>query len=139
MWKGPFPGVLGVGGLLSRPDMLWILSPLSLQMCVPDIFSKLNLTLLFPVQSRHRPPPHNSRPGRSSGPCSQPEIFPFQTAVSRGALGISVSHASPPWPGLHGEREGVAMTQRESPPQVQRIQACPSNPFCPVSMPLCQS
>lgn len=57
MWKGPFPGVLGVGGLLSRPDMLWILSPLSLQMCVPDIFSKLNLTLLFPVQSRHRPPP----------------------------------------------------------------------------------
>lgn len=51
MWKGPFPGVLGVGGLLSGPDMLWILSPLSLQMCVPDIFSKLNLTLLFPVQS----------------------------------------------------------------------------------------
>lgn len=56
MWKGLFPGVPGVGWLLSGPDTLWILLLLSLQMCVPDIFSKSNLTLLFPLRSRHHPP-----------------------------------------------------------------------------------
>lgn len=36
--------------------MLWIIFPLSLQMCVLCIFSKLNLALLFPVLSAPLPP-----------------------------------------------------------------------------------
>lgn len=79
--EGPFPGVPGVGGLCPGPIGTGF-SPLSLQMCAPGTFSKLNLTLLFPVQSQASPwllPPWEKLWTLFT------RVFLFQTAlVSRG-------------------------------------------------------
>lgn len=58
-------------------------SPLSLQMCVPNIFSKMNLVLLFPVQSQA--PVASPSLQKSPGPCLPPEFsFPDSGLVSMG-------------------------------------------------------
>lgn len=77
MRKDPFPGVPGMEGLPSRPQHA-LDSTLSLQLCVPSIFSKLNLTLLFPVHSQAL----MASPSLGEAlDLAYHQDFPFQTAV----------------------------------------------------------
>lgn len=130
--EGPIPWSPWGGRSSIRADVLWILPPFSLQMCVPDIFSKLSLTLLFPVQSRHHhlPPP---APGLGEALWT---LLTTRVFLSRHPCLGGAGNLYAPWPGLHGEEEGVAVTQRRA---LRRLGGCKPAPLTPSAPMLCPS
>ena len=113
MWKGPFPGVPGVGGLLSRPrHALDSLTPLTADVCSWHFFQvESHFAISCPVSS-HLPPTTPALAWEKLWTLLTTRVFLSRQQCLGDAGNLCAPCMPPlPWPGLHGEGEGVAMTQ----------------------------
>lgn len=131
--EDPFPGVPGVGASVQdqhAPDSLF---PLTADVCSWHLFqAESHFAIDFLLVP---PPPPPASLGEALN-LAHHQDSPFQTAVCilRGARNLCAAFCL----ACVERKTVVAMTYRESPPQVESCQACPSTLLCPVSMPLHQ-